>query len=111
MTNNLILRTINVPNERSVDASVNIQSKIYEYLERGQDRIMLNLSQATYVNVHAWFVLSTISTKLRAYGGDLKIWGVKDEVLNTCRLAGMQDRINFYDTELQAMDAFGVAGQ
>ena len=106
----LVLRTIDVPNEISVDASVDIQTKIYEYLERGQDRIMLNLSQATYVNVHAWLILSITATKLKGYGGDLKIWGVREQVFNTCRLAGMQERISFYDTELEAMDAFGGRG-
>ena len=106
----LVIRTIAVPNEISLDASVEIQSKVYEYLQSGQDRIMLNLSQATYVNVHAWLVLATTATKLRAYGGDLKIWGVKDDVLNTCKLAGMQDRINFHNTELETMGAFGVVG-
>lgn len=106
MSDPIVLRTIAVPHEMDMNSCVDVQIKIYQYLSRGQCHILLNLSETEYVNVNGWLTLATTRDKLRAYGGDLKIWGANEHCVNLCKLAGMINRIKFYQSDETAMRAF-----
>ena len=75
-------------------------------LKKGTDMHIVNMSRVRYLGDWALGELANHTTRMRDYGGDLKLCGVSEKLLNRIRLMGLQGRFEFHRTIDLAVHAF-----
>ena len=93
------------PLESRLDASlaVDFKDKMAEYIDQGNDQIVLNISDVDFIDSSGLGALVT-SLKLQKDEGGIVICGAKDTIKSMFRLTRMDRVFRIFDYEDEAVD-------
>jgi len=87
-------------------AAVDLRKNL-ELLARNKNyKLIVNLSKVEYINSTAVGALVGISKQVRQKKGDLKIYGLADNLQRTFDLVGASKVLEIYDSEADAIASF-----
>jgi anti-sigma B factor antagonist len=91
-----------VDNQGSLDMELSLQ----EAFEAGDYRMILDLSQVTYINSNGLRILAAILTQTQDNGGDVLLASVSPKVKRVFQLIGFDNFFRLFDTVDAAALAF-----
>lgn len=91
-----------VDNQGSLDLELSLQ----EAFEAGNYRMILDLSQVTYINSNGLRILAAILTQTQDSGGDLLLAAPSQKVRRVFQLIGFDNFFRLYDSVESAALAF-----
>ena len=77
-------------------------------LEEGSKKILLNLSEMDYIDSNGLGELVQSLKTSKRYGASLRLLKPQDRVARTLRLTNLLPMFSVYETEAEAMKAFGT---
>lgn len=80
-----------------------------ELVSQGARRLVVDLSGLEFVSSAGWGSFTSHLTKLRAEGGDLKLFGLRAEVARIFHLLQLGSVLEVHDVLANAIAAFGIA--
>ena len=69
-------------------------------------KLILNLQNVNYVNSTAIGAIVAVAQQVRRRKGDLKIFGMKEDIRKVFDLVGASKILEIFDTEQEAIDSF-----
>lgn len=72
-------------------------------------KILINMLEVTYVSSAGWGLFVSLLQKTREHDGDIKLFAMKYEVRNVFNMLAFHNLILTYETEEEAVAAFGQA--
>ena len=82
-----------------------LEKKIFEFVEGGHIRILLDFSQVDYLSSAGLRLMLSATKKVRAKGGLLVFCSLQDEVMEIVKMAGFERMLPIYPNEQQALAA------
>jgi|YelNatPaOPRAMG01_1025707.scaffolds.fasta_scaffold00049_15 anti-sigma B factor antagonist len=92
--------------ELDVQTSQPLREQIQDSLRRGNTRLVVDLSEVTYVDSSALGVLVTGLKQARKANGCLKLCGLRGNVLRVFELTRLTKFFEIYETAEQAIKSF-----
>lgn len=92
--------------ELDVQTCQPLKDQIQESLRRGQNRLVVDLSDVTYVDSSALGVLVTGLKMVRQSSGTLKLCGLQGNVLRVFELTRLTKFFEIYENADQALKSF-----
>ncbi len=83
-----------------------LTSSIKAGLRKATIMHIVSLPRVRYLGDWALGEIANLTTRMREYGGDLKLAGVSDKMMNQIQLLGIQDRFEIHRTIDLAVYAF-----
>jgi len=100
------IRIIDVNGDLDSYASADLRKEL-DVLQRQKNyKIVVNLSNVGYVNSTAVGALVGTAKQIRRRSGDLKIYGLADNLKRTFDLVGASKVLELYDSESDAISSF-----
>lgn len=84
-----------------------LRETVSGYIAVGKNKIVINLSGVAYIDSSGLGVLISARTQLKKAGGDLKIAEITDSVRNVVTLTKLNQLLDFYEDNEEALGAFG----
>lgn len=82
---------------------------IYEILAEGNKKILLNLADMDYIDSNGLGELVQASKEAKRHGASLRLLKPQDRVAKTLRLTNLLPLFSVYESEDEALQAFGTA--
>ena len=83
-----------------------LESALYNLLEKGCYRIVVDLSGVTYISSAGWGIFIGEIKEIRNHGGDLKLAGMVGDVFEVFQLLEFQSILEAYPSIDEAREAF-----
>ncbi len=90
----------------SVLSMIKMKGRINRLLNRNQRRLLLDLSETRRVELAGVGILVDRLRKVREQKGDVKLCNLRPEVEKTLRLIGVNDLMESYTTQEEAIRSF-----
>lgn len=92
-------------------ASPQLRERLLAHIKANRQRLVLDLSWATFIDSTAIGVLTGAATKLReADGGSLAVVCTHEKVLQIFAITGLESMISLYSSCEEALSALAMAG-
>lgn len=100
-----------VAGEIDYAASPQLRERVHAYINANGQRLVLDLSSATFIDSTAIGVLTGAAIKLhKADGGSLAVVCTHEKVLQIFAISGLESVISLYSSCEEALSALAVAG-
>jgi len=83
-----------------------LQSTLLDLLEQGHHRLVVDLSETTYINSGGLRVLLSAWRKARQEQGDVHLCGLNERLTEIFEIAGFDRVFEIYPAQADAWDAF-----
>ena len=100
------VRIIDVTDYLGSYAAPELRETLAALVNQDVQKIVVNLSQVKHINSVAIGALVGTATQLRLKDGDVKIYGLTENVRRTFDLIGASDIVEIYDSEDSALSTF-----
>lgn len=97
-----------IKGELDAKAAPEFKERIMEKINQGFHRVLVNLSDITYLDSAGLGVLVSGLKIATRQNGDLRMWGLQEEVRNIFQLTRLNKVFQIYDTEDQAMASYAA---
>lgn len=87
---------------------VRVKSRLTRLLHRNHKRLLLDLKRARRVELAALGILVDRLMMVRARKGDIKLCNLRPEVEHALRLVGVNNLIEFFNSEEEAIRSFAA---
>lgn len=85
-----------------------LEEALYNLLQKENYRIVVDLSDTTYISSAGWGIFIGEIKEIRNRGGDLKLAGMNGDVFEVFQLLEFQSILNAHDTAEEARLAFAT---
>lgn len=85
-----------------------LEEALYNLLQKENYRIVVDLSDTTYISSAGWGIFIGEIKEIRNRGGDLKLAGMNGDVFEVFQLLEFQSILNAHDTADEARLAFAT---
>ncbi|MEO7994513.1 MAG: STAS domain-containing protein [bacterium] len=102
--NNILI--VDIKGELDAKAAPDLKDALTDKITGGQHRVLVNLSDISYLDSAGLGVLVSGLKFATRQNGDLRMWGLQDEVKNIFQLTRLNKVFQIFDTEEQAMASF-----
>ncbi|MEX0961923.1 MAG: STAS domain-containing protein [Simkaniaceae bacterium] len=87
--------------EGRIDANavVVMESKLSEFLSKGEKKILIDLGQVAYLSSTGMRLLLSVSKQLKEREGELMLYALKDEVHEIIKMAGFEKILSIYPSK------------
>ena len=103
---NADVKIIDVNNYWGSYAAADLRETLADLVNQDVQKIIVNLSQVDHINSAAIGALVGAAKQLRLKDGDVKLYGLTDNIRRTFDLIGASDIIEIYDSEDSALSTF-----
>ena len=86
--------------------AADLRKALEELVSQKAQKIVVNLSGVQHINSTAVGALVGIAKRLRQKDGDLKVYGLADNIKRTFDLIGASSVLEIYDSESSALGGF-----
>jgi anti-sigma B factor antagonist len=86
--------------------AADLRKALEELVSQKAQKIVVNLSGVQHINSTAVGALVGIAKRLRQKNGDLKVYGLADNIKRTFDLIGASSVLEIYDSESSALGGF-----
>jgi anti-sigma B factor antagonist len=83
-----------------------LQAMLFELLDKGRYRLIVDLSETTYINSGGLRVLLSGWRRARQQQGDVHLCGLNERLTEIFEMAGFDRVFQIYSTRAEAQDAF-----
>jgi anti-sigma B factor antagonist len=83
-----------------------LQSLLFDMLDKGHHRLVVDLSETTYINSGGLRVLLSGWRRARQQQGDVHLCGLNERLTEIFEMAGFDRVFQIYPTRAEAQDAF-----
>lgn len=80
-----------------------LEEALAEDMQSGEKKIALDFSHVDYLSSAGLRVLLSNTKKLKANGGDLRIYGMNEDVLEIVKMAGFERVLQLHNSESEAL--------
>jgi anti-anti-sigma factor len=87
-------------------AAAELRKTLADLVDQNVQKIVVNLSQVEHINSVAIGALVGTAKQLRLKDGDVKIYGLAENIRRTFDLIGASDIVEIYDSEDSALSTF-----
>lgn len=87
-------------------SSPNVERKIFDYINGGRYKILLNFSGVDYLSSAGMRMLLSTSKKLKTFNGKLVVSCVTSNVMDVLRMSGFDHVLDLSKTEEDALKKF-----
>ncbi len=87
-------------------AASDLRNTLEELVSQRAQQIVVNLSSVQHINSTAVGALVGVAKRLRQKNGDLKVYGLADNIKRTFDLIGASSVVEIYESEDSAVSAF-----
>jgi anti-sigma B factor antagonist len=91
------------------EGSVQLRDAVKELINKGQKRILLNLSDVNYIDSSGLGELVSAFTSVKNAGGELKLLGLTKKVKDLLQITKLYTVFDVRDDEASAISAFSAA--
>jgi len=98
-----------IKGELDAKAAPELKDRIMEKINQGFHRVLVNLSDITYLDSAGLGVLVSGLKIATRQNGDLRMWGLQEEVKNIFQLTRLNKVFQIFDTEEQALASYATA--
>ena len=91
------------------EGSVQLRDAVKELINKGQKRILLNLSDVNYIDSSGLGELVSAFTSVKNAGGELKLLGLTKKVKDLLQITKLYTVFDIRDDEATAISAFSAA--
>lgn len=102
----LSVEVLRFDGDLSVLSMIKMKGRINRLLNRNQRRLLLDLSETRRVELAGVGILVDRLRKVREQKGDVKLCNLRPEVEKTLRLIGVNDLMESYTTQEEAIRSF-----
>jgi anti-anti-sigma factor len=82
------------------------RERLFDLVERGKNKIVLNLSDSTYISSLCLSVMINVKNRILATKGDLKLATVNRLIRNLLEITCLVKKMEIYETNEEARNAF-----
>lgn len=100
------IRLITITGRIDHEASRELQRQLGSMVKDGQFRLAADLSGVTYLNSAALGILVSTMKSARSRGGDLRLSGLKDSIMDLFRITRLSTIFRIYATVEEAVASF-----
>lgn len=86
--------------------SPGVERKVFEIIEKGQNKLLLDFSHVDYLSSAGMRVLLSILKKLRSAGGKLIVCSVTLNVMDVLKMSGFDRVLEISSSEGEALQLF-----
>lgn len=83
-----------------------VEKKIFDLINRGEHKMLLDFSEITYVSSAGMRVLFSTAKKLKGLSGQLRISSVAVNVMDDLKLSGFDQTLELFNSEEDALRLF-----
>lgn len=83
-----------------------LERKAFEYFDAGQNKLLLDLEDVSYVNSAGLRMLLSLKKEVRSLSGKFVIYGLKTEILEIMKICGFDHVLEISNTEEDALRQF-----
>jgi anti-anti-sigma factor len=87
---------------------VSLRSFMDQLIDRGSVRLVIDMSKVEYVSSSGWGVFAARIKEIRGKGGDIKIFGMEQEVDNIFHLLGFDSIMRAFGVLTEAIEDFKI---
>ena len=87
-------------------AAAELRKALADLVSQNVQKIVVNLSQVEHINSVAIGALVGTAKQLRLKDGEVKVYGLADNIRRTFDLIGASDIVDIYDSEDSALSTF-----
>ena len=99
-------KIIDVNEDLGSYAAADLRKAIDELIDASARKLIVNLSQVQHINSTAIGAMVGAAKRLRQYDGDLKVYGLADNLKRTFDLVGASSVLEIYDSESSVLATF-----
>ena len=99
-------KIIDVNEDLGSYAAADLRKTIDRLIDGAAQKLIVNLSEVQHINSTAIGAMVGSAKRLRASGGDLKVYGLAENLKRTFDLVGASSVLEIYDSESSALAAF-----
>lgn len=99
-------KIIDVNEDLGSYAAADLRTAIDSLIDESAQKLVVNLSQVQHINSTAIGAMVGAAKRLRQNNGDLKVYGLADNLKRTFDLVGASSVLEIYDSEDSAIAAF-----
>ena len=103
---NADVKIIDVNNYLGSHAAADLRETLADLVNQDVQKIIVNLSQVEHINSAAIGALVGTAKQLRLKDGDVKLYGLTDNIRRTFDLIGASDIVEIHDSEDSALATF-----
>lgn len=103
---NADVKIIDVNNYLGSYAAADLRETLADLVNQDVQKVIVNLSQVEHINSAAIGALVGTAKQLRLKGGDLKLYGLIDNIRRTFDLIGASDIVEIHESEDSALSTF-----
>ena len=103
---NADVKIIDVNNYLGSYAAADLRETLADLVNQDVQKIIVNLSQVEHINSAAIGALVGTAKQLRLKDGDLKLYGLTDNIRRTFDLIGASDIVEIHESEDSALSTF-----
>ena len=97
-----------IKGELDAKAAPDLKERLTERINSGYHRVLVNLSDISYLDSAGLGVLVSGLKIATRQNGDLRMWGLQDEVKNIFQLTRLNKVFQIFDTEEQALASYAA---
>lgn len=90
------------------DGDMVLRTRVNDLVERGRVKLVVNLSNVTYIDSCGVGVLISKFVSVRRQGGDLKLLDLSPRSRHVMAICGLLNVFETYDSETQAVASFAT---
>jgi len=83
-----------------------LKQKVFDELERGERKVLIDFSRTGYIDSSGLGVLVSISKKMRELGGELRLANLNDDLKTLFELTKLDTLFQIADTRERALQSF-----
>jgi len=100
------VKIVDVNEDLGSYAAADLRKTLDELVSQRISKVVVNLSQVQHINSTAIGAMVGTAKKLRQPDGDLKVYGLADNIKRTFDLVGASSVLEIYGSESTALGAF-----
>ena len=97
-----------IKGELDAKAAPDLKERLSERINAGYHRVLVNLSDISYLDSAGLGVLVSGLKIATRQNGDLRMWGLQEEVKNIFQLTRLNKVFQIFDTEEQALASYAA---
>lgn len=98
---------VEVAPKGALDMASATEMKLQDYLNAGKTRLVLDLEGVEYIDSAGLGEIVRAMKRAREVGGDLRLWGLREDVLRIFEITGLNKAFAIYPTREEAVASWG----
>lgn len=86
--------------------SSTLEKKVFQYINSGSNKLLLDLEEVTYINSAGLRMLLSVKKKLKALSGTFIVCNLRTEVLEIMKICGFDHVLDIANSEEEALRKF-----